>query len=87
MNHLPKLVRPPSTTMDQSIHFSPILAEVAPLNVGDVLSRMKSSLDGLSEGEAARRLAELGPNVVAASTHRGWPWRLLGAARNPPSYC
>jgi len=44
---------------------------------------MKTSLEGLSEGEAEGRLAELGPNVVAASEHRGWPWRLLGAMRNP----
>ncbi len=53
------------------------------LEEGAVFSRMKTALDGLSDGEAARRLAETGPNVVAAGTHLGWPWRLLTAARNP----
>ena len=53
------------------------------METGGVFSRMKTSLEGLSEGEAEGRLAELGPNVVAASEHRGWPWRLLGAMRNP----
>ena len=53
------------------------------METGGVFSRMKTSPEGLSEGEAEGRLADLGPNVVAASEHRGWPWRLLGAMRNP----
>ena len=53
------------------------------METSGVFSRMKTSLEGLSEGEAEGRLAALGPNVVAASEHRGWPWRLLGAMRNP----
>jgi Mg2+-importing ATPase len=80
MNHLPRLARP---TADKSIRFSPVLAEVAQLEKGAVFSRMKTSPEGLSEGEAASRLAEVGPNVVAANGHRGWPWRLLTATRNP----
>jgi hypothetical protein len=68
---------------DDSIHFSPVLAEVAQLEKSEVSSRMKTAPEGLSEDEAASRWAEVGPNVVAASEHRGWPWRLLTAARNP----
>jgi P-type Mg2+ transporter len=68
---------------DDSIHFSPVLAEVAQLEKSEVFSRMKTAPEGLSEDEAASRWAEVGPNVVAASEHRGWPWRLLTAARNP----
>ena len=85
MNHLPKLIRPTSLTKmaDRSIHFSPILAEVTQLEKREVFSRMKSSLEGLSEEEAASRWSEVGPNIVAASKHRGWPWRLLTATRNP----
>ena len=85
MNHLPRLTPPasPAEPADRSIHFSPILGEVALLETSEVFSRMKTALEGLSEGEAASRLAEVGPNVVAASKHRGWPWRLLTAARNP----
>jgi Mg2+-importing ATPase len=44
---------------------------------------MKTTPEGLSEGEASRRLAEIGPNIVATGKHRGWPWRLLTATRNP----
>jgi P-type Mg2+ transporter len=85
MNHLPKLIRPtsPPTAPDHSIHFSPILSEVAPLEKNAVFSRMKTAPEGLSSVEAAGRWAEIGPNVVAESRHRGWPWRLLGATRNP----
>ena len=85
MNHLPKLIRSTSLAKpaDKSIHFSPVLAEVAQLEKSEVFSRMKTSPEGLSEDEAASRWAEVGPNVVAASKHRGWPWRLLTATRNP----
>src|ERR1051325_6273557 len=85
VNHLPRLARPPSHAKhaDRSIHFSPLLAEVAQLEKGEVFSRIKSSPQGLSEEEAARRWAEVGPNVVADNGHRGWPWRLWVATRNP----
>jgi len=85
MNHLPRLNRPTSLAKptDKSIHFSPILAEVAQLERGEVFARMKTSPEGLSEEDAANRWAEVGPNVVAANIHRGWPWRLLTATRNP----
>ena len=85
MNHLPKLIRPtsPKKAKDHSIHFSPLLAEVAKLGKSEVFSRMKTTPEGLSTDEADSRWSEVGPNVVAASQHRGWPWRLLSAARNP----
>ena len=85
MNHLPKLIRPtsPAKDADQSIHFSPLLLEAALLEKSEVFSRMKTSPEGLSIAEADSRWAEIGPNVVAASKHRGWPWRMLSAARNP----
>jgi Mg2+-importing ATPase len=85
MNHLPRVTRPPSrpNSAEKAIHFSPILAEVAQLETSDVFSRMKTSLEGLTEDEAASRWAEIGPNVVTAHKHRGWPWRLLTATRNP----
>ncbi len=84
MNHLPKLVLPlTSKPADHAIHFSPILAEVAQLERSDVFSRMKTLPEGLSEAEAASRLAKNGPNIVANNQHPGWPWRLLTATRNP----
>jgi len=85
MNHLPKLSSPAARAKqaDRSIHFSPVLAEVAPLETSDVFTRMKTTASGLSDVEAASRLAEVGPNVVAAGKHLGWAWRLLTATRNP----
>ena len=44
---------------------------------------MKTTSEALSTDEADSRWAEVGPNVAAASKHRGWSWRLLSAARNP----
>jgi Mg2+-importing ATPase len=85
MNHLPRLSRAISLTRhaDHSIHFSPVLAEVALLEAGEVYARMRTTPEGLNEDEAAKRWAEVGPNVVAANDHHGWPWRLLTAVRNP----
>ena len=85
MNHLPKPTIPASLgkAEDSAIQFSPLLAEVAELEKSGVFSRMKTAPGGLSEEKAASRLAEIGPNVVAVGKHRGWPWRLFTAARNP----
>ncbi len=68
---------------NNSIHFSPILAEVEVLEASEVFTRMKNVREGLSEDQAVSRLAEIGPNIVVVSKHRGWPWRLLTAMRNP----
>lgn len=87
MNQLPRIVgrTPAKKPSDTSIHFSPLLTEVARLEQRDVFVRMQTSLDGLSEDAAASRLKEVGLNVVAASQHQGWPWRLLIAnACSPP---
>jgi Mg2+-importing ATPase len=80
MNHLPKLNRP---LPERSIRFSPVLAELAEMEIDAVFTRMKTSPEGLSEEEAAARREQVGPNVIAAGKHRGWPWRLLAAMRNP----
>lgn len=85
MNHLPPLSRLSlrAERGDKFIHFSPILAEVARLETGEVFSRMKTSREGLNEKAAAEREAEFGLNVIAADSHHAWPWRLFTAVRNP----
>ena len=83
MNNLPKLKTLSAKPADQSIHFSPVLTEVAQLETNEVFTRMKTAKEGLSEADAAGRLAEVGPNVVAESQHRGWLWRMFTAMRNP----
>jgi Mg2+-importing ATPase len=85
MNHLPRLKQAASskTAVEQAIHFSPLLADIARMRPTEALARLASSPDGLSAEGAGARLAEVGPNVVAEKSHHGWPWRLLTAARNP----
>jgi len=56
---------------------------VAPLKPNEVFARMKTGAEGLSDGDARDRLAEVGPNTVDAGSRRGWPWRLFTATRNP----
>ncbi|MES1196558.1 MAG: cation-transporting P-type ATPase, partial [Steroidobacter sp.] len=85
MNHLPKPILSPAFAKPagKSIHFAPILEEVARMETSEVFAKMNTSLEGLSAEDASRRHQEAGSNVVAASNHRGWPWRLLVAMRNP----
>jgi Mg2+-importing ATPase len=70
-------------TASHAIHFSPILAELAKMDMSEGFTRMKTAADGLSESEATLRLKEVGPNVVVSEQHIGGLWRLLTAARNP----
>jgi Mg2+-importing ATPase len=65
-----------------SIRVSPILAELARLEIREVLARLKTSENGLTQGDVEERLLEHGPNVVAAEKQRGWLWRLFTATRN-----
>ncbi len=85
MNHFPKLPGAIAKSADsaKTIHFSPVLTEVNSLPPAEVFVRMKTAAIGLTTAEAAKRLAEVGPNVAVTSKHHGWPWRLLTAARNP----
>ena len=49
------------------------------LGHAEVVARLETSVAGLSSAEAARRLAEAGPNELRAS-HGPSPWRLLAAS-------
>ena len=57
--------------------------EAATRESAKVLQGLGSSLNGLSEEEAARRLEEHGPNEVGREKHEGWLQRLYVAGRNP----
>ncbi len=50
--------------------------------VEQVLLDLKSSEKGLSDGEAARRLAVVGPNALR--THKASPWSVLGRQLRSP---
>ncbi|MGO9111650.1 MAG: magnesium-translocating P-type ATPase, partial [Thermoguttaceae bacterium] len=66
-----------------AIQVSPLLAQVAGCDAQEVFRRLETSDKGLSEEEAARRLEQHGPNVVAKE-ERFRRLRLLGqACANP----
>jgi Mg2+-importing ATPase len=65
-----------------SIRVSPILAELARLEIREVLARLKTSENGLTQANVEERLLEHGPNVVAAEKRHGWLWRLFTATGN-----
>jgi len=80
---LPPLVVKPSGREARKIVFSPLLAASARKDAGSVLAELRSSLQGLSQAEAAQRLETYGPNEVAQEKQHGWPRRLLKTSCNP----
>jgi Mg2+-importing ATPase len=69
----------PSTAMQ----VSPLLLEAAGSEAEDILRKMNTSKDGLSGAEAARRLKEYGPNVVAREAGHSYLRLLVKALINP----
>ena len=57
--------------------------EAALKDSAQVLHGLGTSLNGLNEEEATRRLEEYGPNEVGQQKHEGWLQRLYLAGRNP----
>jgi Mg2+-importing ATPase len=58
-------------------------AEGARARLQDVLARLRTGSEGLTWGEAARRLAHFGPNEVATRHAPSWPALVWHAANNP----
>jgi Mg2+-importing ATPase len=65
------------------IHVSPLLIESSGLDTDGVYGRLDTRLKGLTHEEAARRLAERGPNTLARDRRPGLG-RLLGRALLDP---
>ena len=80
---LPRNLRRAPNHVSSSITVSPLLAELAEAEPVVVLERLGSSYDGVSEEEAARRLARYGPNVVASDERHTRLRLLLRACLNP----
>ena len=80
---LPRNLRRAPNHVSSSIRVSPLLAELAEAEPVVVLERLGSSYDGVSEEEAARRLARYGPNVVASDERHTRLRLLLRACLNP----
>jgi len=62
---------------------SDAVRDAATKEAAEVLGELGSSLSGLSEEEAASRLAQYGPNEVAHERRHGWLNRLWTASVNP----
>ncbi|HEV3415574.1 MAG TPA: magnesium-translocating P-type ATPase [Pirellulales bacterium] len=62
---------------------SPLLTELAATATPDVLQKLVSSPDGLSEEEAERRLEQYGYNIVAEAEHHSRLKLLIRAILNP----
>src|SRR5262245_57408971 len=60
----------------------PDLARAAAVDIYEVLAALGSGVGGLSDSEAARRLATVGPNAVR--THRARVWAVLARQLRSP---
>ena len=80
---LPRNLRRAPRPVSSSIRVSPVLAELAEAEPAAALERLGSSQEGLSDEEAARRLEQHGPNVVASDEGHTRLRLLLRACLNP----
>lgn len=60
-----------------------ILNDAAACQAADILQRLNTSPEGLTDEEAAERLEVFGPNEVGQEKKHGWLYRLWVAVRNP----
>jgi len=66
-----------------SIRASRMLIDAAKNDTEHVLKTLSTSMDGLTEEEAERRLEQYGPNQVAQENGYGWFYRLMKMVINP----
>lgn len=67
----------------ESADHNGLLAAISQLRTDEVCARLASRPEGLSEGEAAARLREVGPNLIARERKATIPEELWSRARNP----
>ena len=60
-----------------------LMHDAATCQIAELLQRLNSTSNGLSEEEAAERLEIFGPNEVGQEKQHGWFYRLWVAIRNP----
>ncbi|MBI2801066.1 MAG: magnesium-translocating P-type ATPase [Gammaproteobacteria bacterium] len=80
---LPKRALVANRHKDPSIQVSPVLVESAALAATDVYARLNTRHAGLTAVEAAKRLAQHGPNVLAKDQQPGLVTLLWRAVLNP----
>jgi len=72
-----------SSKISSQIHVSPLLIKAAHEEAAEVLAKLSSSLQGLSQTEVDLRQSTNGPNVVIEEIRRSGIWRFLSTLRNP----
>src|SRR5580698_9480372 len=60
-----------------------LMHDAATCQITELLQRLNTTPNGLSEEEAAERLEIFGPNEVGQEKQHGWFYRLWVAIRNP----
>ncbi|HWB58175.1 MAG TPA: magnesium-translocating P-type ATPase [Chthoniobacteraceae bacterium] len=78
---LPNLLS--SKQKNAAIRVSPLLTEAARLERQDVFAKLAAKPEGLTGAEAEERMAQHGPNIVAAEKEHTWLSRMWTAVRNP----
>ena len=68
---------------DHNIRVSPAVVDAAGKDTEELLHSLRTTGEGLTQGEAEERARKTGPNVVAQERRRGWFLRLLIILRNP----
>ena len=67
----------------QAIRVSPLVIEAAALDAAGIYARLVTRAEGLSSEEAAARLVEHGPNILARDQRPGFPLMLWRSILNP----
>jgi len=80
-----KTAKKPKTKSNPSIDSSKRLISIAQSNVDEVLHLFDTSLEGLSESDAKRRLEKFGLNEIAREQPIAWYIQLLKTMTNPLS--
>jgi Mg2+-importing ATPase len=80
---LPKSVLATDRHKAAAIRVSPLVVESATMDTAGVYAKLNTRAEGLTDSEAATRLAEYGPNVLAKDQRAGFGKLLWRAMLNP----
>jgi Mg2+-importing ATPase len=73
----------PALKLSNGTRVADLIHEAAMKDAAEVLQSLSTSLNGLTDEDAAERLEKFGPNEVAREKKQSWVQRLWLAARNP----
>ena len=83
LNNVVSRLTTPLKKPGANIQVSPLLIEASRLDALDLLAKLGSSPQGLSENQVESLKETHGPNEVAQEVKHGWLWRLMVSLRNP----